>query len=207
MQPYTDFSFPNTLTKRGDTDAPHRSHSQFVRCSAVLRPSIGCTGPPSYFVMNTKAGVTAALPAVRPPQWVATGLLTKPSGTRLDGEMDPDRGGALGRADDQRGVCIGALLAAQGLDVSTTLYGLRSPEIAELNPVAAAAMARLGEVPGLLCLAFVAIVAVVVVTETAARRYGPAVLGPDRVRWLGYAPHVALSVAAALNNVLVATAV
>lgn len=29
-QPYTDRSFPKTRTKRGDTDEPQRSHSQFV---------------------------------------------------------------------------------------------------------------------------------------------------------------------------------
>lgn len=99
---------------------------------------------------------------------------------------------------------IVALVGAKGLDVASTLYGLRSAGLVELNPVAAGAMDALGTAPGLVALAGVTVLVAVAVTETAARRYGDAVLGPSRLRWLGYAPHVVASLAAALNNLLLA---
>lgn len=110
-------------------------------------------------------------------------------------------------SNDQQFVAIAALVAAQGLDLATTLYGLRAAEIVELNPIAAAAMAGLGRVPGLLCLACLTVLAAIAITETATYRYGDAWLSSEHVRWLGYAPHVAISVAAALNNVVVASVV
>ena len=102
---------------------------------------------------------------------------------------------------------VATLVAAQLLDLASTLYGLRSAPMVELNPVAATVMARLGPFPGLLCLAAVATLAAVVVTETATSRYGDTVLEPGQLRWLGYAPHVSISVAAALNNLFVACVV
>jgi hypothetical protein len=105
---------------------------------------------------------------------------------------------------EQRPASIGALAAAQGFDVSTTLYGLRSPNVVEANPVAASAMARLGTVPGLLCLAVLAVLTVVAVTETAARRCEGTTLTPGRVRCLGYLPHVAISLAVGLHNLSIA---
>lgn len=95
---------------------------------------------------------------------------------------------------------IGALAAAQGFDLSTTLYGLRSPNVVESNPIVASAMAQLGTVPGLLCLAAVAVVVVAAVTETAVRRCEGTPLTPGRIRCLGYLPHVAVSVGAGLHN-------
>lgn len=119
--------------------------------------------------------------------------------------MDVFTDGSHRPRSDQRYVSIAALVAAQGLDLTSTLYGLRSAGAVELNPIAAAAMTRLGEVPGLLVLTCVGILAAVAVTETVARRYGDSFLGAGRVRWLGYAPHVSISVAAALNNLFVAS--
>ena len=112
-----------------------------------------------------------------------------------------------GSPDDHRAVAVGALVAAQGLDLATTLHGLRSAGVVERNPLAVAAMARFGRLPGLLCLTLVGLLAAVVVTELTVRRYGDAFLGPARVRWVGYAPLVLLSTAAALNNLLVSGAV
>lgn len=109
--------------------------------------------------------------------------------------------------DDQQFVAIAALVAAQGLDLATTLYGLQSAEMVELNPVAATAMEGLGRFPGLLCLACLTVLAATAVTETATSRYGGAWLPSNRIRWLGYAPHVVISAAAALNNLVVASAV
>lgn len=109
--------------------------------------------------------------------------------------------------NDQQFVAIAALVAAQGLDVATTLYGLRSAGLVELNPVAATAMASLGRLPGLLCLASLTVLAAVAVTETTTRRFGGAWLPSNRVRWLGYAPHVLISALAALHNLIVAGAV
>ena len=103
-----------------------------------------------------------------------------------------------------RQVAVGALVAAKGLDLSTTLYGLRHAGAAELNPVAAAAMARFGTVAGLLSLATLAVLVVVVITELGARRYGETFLTPGYVRWVGYLPHVALWVLASMNNLVVA---
>ena len=104
---------------------------------------------------------------------------------------------------DRRYVGIGALVAAKGLDLSTTLYGLRYAETVELNPVAATAMERLGTLPGLLCLGTLAVLVVVVLTELAVRRYGETYLTAGYVRCLGYLPHVSLWVLAALNNLVV----
>lgn len=118
--------------------------------------------------------------------------------------MDVHAGDGRPSTTDQRAVGIAALVSAQGLDIASTLYGLRSPGLVELNPVAAGAMTALGTAPGLLVLAGVTVLAAVAVTETAARRFGDAFLGAGRIRWLGYAPHVVASLAAALNNLLVA---
>ena len=118
--------------------------------------------------------------------------------------MDGHAGGGRPATADQRAVGIAALVAAQGLDTASTLYGLRTAGLIELNPVAAGAMRALGTAPGLLALAGVTVLVAVAVTETAARRYGDAVLGAGRVRWLGYAPLVVTSLGAALNNLLVA---
>lgn len=111
--------------------------------------------------------------------------------------------GAPRSSNDQQFVAITALVATQGLDVATTLYGLQTGRVVELNPVVAAAMDGLGRVPGLLCLGCLTVLAAVAITETTARRYGDAWLSSERVRWLGYAPHVAISSTAALNNVVV----
>lgn len=105
---------------------------------------------------------------------------------------------------DQQAIGIAALIGAQGIDVASTLYGLRSAGLVELNPVAAGAMSALGTARGLLALAVVTVLVAVAVTETVVRRYGDAVLGPGRLRWLGYAPHVVVSLAAALNNLFLA---
>jgi hypothetical protein len=114
---------------------------------------------------------------------------------------------AVGRGapGEHRYVAIAALVAAQGLDISTTLYGLQYRGMVELNPVAATAMGRLGRTPGLLSLACLTILAAIAITEVATARYGGSILPADSVRWLGYAPHVTISVLAAVNNLLVAT--
>lgn len=116
-------------------------------------------------------------------------------------------GVSLGPTGEGRLVPVATLVAAQSLDLASTLYGLQSAPMVELNPVAATVMARLGPFLGLLCLAVVATLAAVVVTETATSRYGDTVLSASEVRWLGYAPHVSISVAAALNNLFVASVV
>lgn len=121
--------------------------------------------------------------------------------------MDAMTGGPPVPTGGRRWLPVGTLVVAQGLDVASTLYGLRSAPLVELNPVAAAAMASLGPFLGLFCLACVATLAAVVVTETATRRYGDTVLAAGQLRWLGYAPHVSISVAAALNNLVVASVV
>jgi hypothetical protein len=104
---------------------------------------------------------------------------------------------------DRRCVGIGALVAAKGLDLSTTLYGLRHAGAVELNPVATTAMARLGTLPGLLCLGLLAVLIVVGITETAVRQYEGTFLTAGYVRSLGYLPHVTLWMLATLNNVVV----
>lgn len=109
--------------------------------------------------------------------------------------------------NDHRYVAVATLIAAQGLDISTTLYGLQSSGTVELNPIVAAAMAELGRLPGLLSLACLTILAAVAITEVTTARYGGSVLPANRLRWLGYAPHVAFSVLAAANNLAVATLV
>ncbi len=107
----------------------------------------------------------------------------------------------------QRSVGIGALVASQSLDVVTTLYGLRTADVVELNPIAVAAMAALGRFPGLLLLGSVTLLGIVLVTESATRRWGGTVLGAARLRLLGYGPATAISLLAAVNNAVVSGAI
>lgn len=121
--------------------------------------------------------------------------------------MAPTVGLPLRASVEDRWLPVATLVGAQALDVASTLYGLRAAPMVELNPVAAAAMTRLGRFPGLCCVALATTLAAVIVTETATRRYGDTVLPAVQLRWLGYAPHVSISVAAALSNLFVASVI
>lgn len=117
--------------------------------------------------------------------------------------MSGDTTGWFSSAFERRRVGVGALVTTQTGDFVTTLYGLRWQDAVELNPIVAAAIANLGVVIGLLCTAALAVLAVVLVTETAVWRYEGPVLTAGRVRCVGYLPHASLSGAATLNNLFV----
>lgn len=110
---------------------------------------------------------------------------------------------AAGTATRQRIVGVSALAVAQGVDAATTLYGLRLPGVVERNPIAVAAMDWLGRLPGLAALLGTSFIAIVLVTESTVRYCRGGGLSPGRIRALGYGPPVALSGAAAANNLAV----
>lgn len=104
----------------------------------------------------------------------------------------------------QRRVGVGALGTAQALDVASTVHGLRSTDVVEMNPVAALAMDALGPLPGLLVVALGVSLLVVGVTEAASTRCRDQSFPPAWVRCLGYVPPTVLSTLAAANNLAVA---
>lgn len=109
------------------------------------------------------------------------------------------------RALDVEWALVGVLVATKAADVGTTLVGLDAyPGVHESNPVAVAAIERLGVPLALLALSIAVVVLVTVVVEGVAALLVAAgstpSWGPSAVKLVGYGVAAIVHVAVAAHN-------